>query len=106
MTPFEEELKKAMQRQDPSADFTARVLARVAQTEAKGKFGFWPMWRLGLTTALAALLIMGGGTAYQQHERALKGMEAKRQLLLAMRIAGDKLQQAQERVKESEQVTQ
>ena len=78
----------------------------VAHAEAKNKLGLWPMWRFGLASAVVALLVMGGGTAYQQHERAVRGMEAKRQLLLAMHIAGDKLQQAQERVKESEQVTQ
>jgi hypothetical protein len=33
-------------------------------------------------------------------------MAAKRQLLLAMRIAGTKLQEVQQRVKESEQLEQ
>ena len=105
MTPFEEELKRALQRQEPAADFTVRVLARCAKAEAKHKLGFWPMWRLGLASAIVALLIMSGSTAYQQHEHTVKGLAAKHQLLLAMRIAGTKLQQVQERVKESEQVS-
>jgi anti-sigma-K factor RskA len=109
MTPLDDELKQALRRQEPSADFTARVLARCAEADAQKRAWLsWPNWRLGLaTTAAAALLTLGGGTLYQQHEHEVKGMAAKRQLLLAMRIAGSKLQQVQERVNESEQqVTQ
>jgi hypothetical protein len=67
---------------------------------------FWGAtgWRIGV--AAAALTIAAGGTVYQQHEREVKGMAAKRQLILAMRIAGTKLQEVQQRVKESEQVEQ
>ena len=114
MTPFEEELKQALQRQEPSGDFTARVLARCAAADAKKQsslwHGFWtaPAWRLGVVAA--ALALVAGGTAFEQHEREVKrearGMEAKRQLLLAVRIAGAKLQEVRQRVKESEQIEQ
>jgi len=114
MTPFEEDLKQALKRQEPAGDFTARVLERCAQEDAKKRNGFWhgfwtaPAWRLGAVTA--ALVLVAGGTAYEQHEREVKrearGMEAKRQLILAMRIAGTKLQEVQQRVKESEQIEQ
>ncbi len=110
MTPFEEELKQALRRTEPAGDFTARVLARCAQEDERLERSFWrlawltPAWRAGALAA--ALLVLAGGTAYQQHAHAVKGMAAKRQLLLAMRIAGTKLQQVQERVKESEQLEQ
>jgi len=110
MTPFEEELKQALKRQAPAADFTARVLARCAQEDAKARSGFWhvfwtaPAWRL--SAVAAALLLVAGGTAYQQHEREVRGMAAKRQLILAMRIAGTKLQEVQQRVQESIEVAQ
>jgi hypothetical protein len=107
MTPFEEELKRALQRQEPGADFTQRVLARCASEATPQKqFGFWQTWRFTFATAALALLMLGGGVAYQQHERTVKGMAAKRQLLLAMRIAGNKLQQVQKKLKENEQDTQ
>ena len=109
MTPFEEELRQALHRQEPSSDFTQRVLARCAEDDAaaqRNKLGFWQTWRFGFATAALGLLMLGGGVAYQQHERAVKGMAAKRQLLLAMRITGNKLQQLQEKLKESEQETQ
>lgn len=105
MTPFEEELKRALQRQEPSADFTQRVLARCAEANPQSRPNFWQTWRLTFATA-ALCLFAFGGVAYQQHERTVKGMAAKRQLLLAMHIAGDKLQQVQERLKENEQDTQ
>jgi hypothetical protein len=113
MTPFEEELKRALTRQEPAGDFTARVVARCAQEDAK-RSGFWqsfwaaPTWRVGAVAA--ALVLVAGGTAFEQHEREAKrearGMEAKRQLILAMRIAGTKLQQVRQRVEESEQTEQ
>jgi hypothetical protein len=112
MTPFEEELKQALRREEPGTDFTARVLARCAGADAKTRAGFWrnvwsvPTWRLGVATAAVALLMLVGGTAYQQHEHEVKGLAAKRQLLLAMHIAGTKLQEVQQRVKESKQVAQ
>jgi len=110
MTPFEEELKQALKREDPGADFTARVLARCVREDERRERGFWrmswltPAWRVGAVAA--GLLVLAGGTAVEQHQHQVKGMAAKRQLLLAMRIAGTKLQQVQERVKESEQVEQ
>ena len=106
MTPFEEELRRALKRREPAADFTARVMARAAAEDAKRNSGFWFSWRLGLATAAVAVLTLSGGVVYQQHERSLRGLAAKRQLLIAIRITGTKLQQVQERVKESEQETQ
>ena len=106
MIPFEEELRQALNRREPAADFTARVLARAAAEDAKKNSSFWFSWRLGLATAAVAILTLSGGVVYQQHERSLRGLAAKRQLLIAIRITGTKLQQVQERVKESEQETQ
>ena len=99
MTPFEEELKRALVRREPSADFTQRVLAKVAAVSEPRQAKPW-LWRFAAVAA--AVLAMAGGTVYQQHEHDLRGESAKRKLLLAMRIAGSKLQQAQQRVQEVE----
>lgn len=107
MTPFEEELKKALARREPSDGFTAGVLARVnEQNRAKlaAPGGFLQRlrsWRL--VPVLAGALVITGGIAYQQHERETRGETAKKQLMLAMRIAGSKLQYAQSRVEGVEQ---
>jgi hypothetical protein len=103
MTPFEEALKQALERQEPAADFTARVLARSASEDTKAR-GWFGAWRLGAVAV--ALLIAAGGAAYQQHEREVRGLTAKRKLILAVRIAGSKLQEVQQRVAESAEVEQ
>lgn len=99
MTPFEEELQKALRRLEPAPDFTARVLARCAQGSAAGsktrkRISIW--WRL--LPVAAALLVIAGGTVFEQHEHEVRGLAAKHQLLLAVRIAGSKLHDARQQV--------
>jgi hypothetical protein len=108
MTPFEEQLKQAMARREPSPDFTARVLARAAreqlQATESGRWGWFPRrraWRLA--GAMAALLVMSGSALYQQHDRVVRGKAAKEKLLVAVRIAGLKLRQAHRQVLETEE---
>jgi hypothetical protein len=102
MKQFEDELKRALTRRQPSEDFAARVLAAAAaEPEHKGRTNSWRAWfrvRRGPLWAFArvaaVLLLVAGDAAYQHHARAVKGQHAKRQLLLAIRIAGEELQQA------------
>jgi hypothetical protein len=98
MTPFEEELKRALMRQEPSAGFTERVLAQVPAS--KPLPNRWLSWRLG--AAAVAALLLAGTTAYRQHEHLVQGEAAKRQLLIALRITGSKLQETQQRVNQIE----
>lgn len=98
MTPFEQELQNALARQQPSSGFTERVLAQLPASRP-------PMrktvaWRLAV--AAAAAIFIAGGSAYREYERHLQGETAKRQLLLAVRITGIKLQQVQQRLQQSE----
>ncbi len=81
---LEEELRVALARKEPAADFDARVRRKAAQPRP-------PRW---LAAAAAFLLIVGGGAMYRRHQSE----QAKDQLMLAMRIAGQKLNQVQERV--------
>ena len=108
MTPFEEQLKQAMARREPSPDFTARVLASVKREQLQSAevhrwrwFAGRRSWRLA--GAMAALLIMSGSAFYQRHERALRGEAAKEKLLVAVRIAGVKLRHAHRQVLETEE---
>lgn len=107
MTPFEQDLKKALKRREPSDGFTARVLARASQqdrpkpTPGGGFLQRLRSWRL--IPVLAGALVITGGIAYQQHEREARGEAAKKQLILAMRIAGSKLHDAQLRIEGVEQ---
>jgi hypothetical protein len=107
MTPFEEELRRALARREPRADFTTRVLERVEREDRqKGKHGFLARflaprpWRLA--AAATVLLAAGGSVAYQQHEQAVRGEAAKRKLLMAVRIAGTELQHVHRQLLEVE----
>ena len=100
MTDFEQQLARALERREPSAGFTSRVLAAASrQQPARSR---WSAWRWALVSraapAMAALLVVAGGALYQNHERIERGEAAKRQLLLAVKIAGVKLHDAQQRV--------
>lgn len=111
MTPFEDELKKALARHEPSADFTARVLARAAAQESSGRRGlatfagrpfFYSGFSLRFASLAALVLLLVAGFAYRRHVQIEKGEAAKKQLLVAMHIAGAQLRQAQLRVKRIE----
>jgi hypothetical protein len=96
MNQFEDELKRALARRQPSEDFTARVLAaaRRGQAEQKDRRNdqrAWLRWAFAVVAAL--LLLVSANAVYQHRTRIVKGHEAKRQLLLAMRITGKELQQ-------------
>jgi hypothetical protein len=95
MASFEDELRSAMQRREPSADFTDRVLARVSATPGRRAVQPWQQpWVRWVAGMAAALLLTTGGWEYRHHE----GERAKDQVLLAMRIAGSKLNKAQRKV--------
>lgn len=106
MTPFEEELKRAMQHKEPPEHFAARVLARAAREPKLNAEARFRIWRLA--PAMAALLMMSGAGIYKQHQRAARGEAAKEKLLVAVYIAGSKLHHAQHRIfdVETEEVRQ
>ena len=110
MTPFEEQLKQALARQEPSADFAGRVLAEAALQEKHGEAGRWRAWLHNtwfktplmqarrLAPVMVVFLVMSGVLAYREHQREVQGQAAKQQLLQALRIAGTKLHHAHLRV--------
>lgn len=112
MTYTDEDLKKALRRREAPEDFTEKVLARVATqatAQTSSRRESWlnmlrqPLLRWAAAAAVSAALI-GGGVHYRQlqslkaqRERA-EGEAAKQQLVLALRIAGSKLQLAKAKV--------
>ena len=111
MTYSDQELKNALQRQEAPKGFSDRVLARLAQQGPAAKpRASWlnvftqPFVRWATAAAMCAALI-AGGLYYRQvqikaeRERA-QGEAAKQQLVLALRIAGSKLQLAKAKVNE------
>jgi hypothetical protein len=108
---LEDALRNALRREIAPEGFTANVFARAAQgsTAPQAQRASWlntltqPLVRWAAFAAVSISLLIGG-VRYRnlQLERA-KGEAAKQQLMLALRIAGSKLQLAKEKVHEINQ---
>ncbi|MGC9948504.1 MAG: hypothetical protein ABSF64_19220 [Bryobacteraceae bacterium] len=94
MASLDDELRSALRRREPSPDFTERVMARVASTPARPGRRLPQPWVRWVASMAAALLLTAGGLEYRNYQ----GERAKSQVLLAMRIAGGKLNKAQRKV--------
>ena len=81
---LEEELKKALARENPPRDFGRRV------ARSRTRPSRW------LAPAAAVIVAAGGGIAWREHQ----GRVAKEQVLTAMRITAAQLNRIQTRVRE------
>ena len=98
---LESRLREALHPLSPDEQFTRRVIARVAAQSSAPATRSHRRWRtLGWVSGIAASVIVGVGL--QQHvraERDLKaGQEARRQVLQALALTGQKLHLAYETV--------
>ncbi len=102
MNPLDDELKSALRPSDPPAGFSRRVLARIeAASEERAKQKPWPArvaraFRFSgvrWAAAAAACLLVGIGIVqYRRYQRVkAEGEMARAQVMLALRIASDKL---------------
>ena len=106
MTNVDDEIKQALRRVDPPAGFAERVLQRVTAGGAStARSGGVPvrlvraktMFRWAAAAALA-LTVTGGAWYRAELRRQAQGEEAKRQVLLSLRLASSKLQFVQAKV--------
>jgi hypothetical protein len=104
---FEDELRAALNRREPPAGFAERVLAR-AQSPAAAGLPSWRErwgWRLSpgprrawvAVGVVAAMLLVAFGVRFQ---RQRQGELAKQQVMLALEIAGSKLNYVQKKALE------
>ncbi len=107
MTYTDEDLKTALRRHEAPGGFTERVLARVANNpvaQPKLLRGSWlsiftpPILQWASVGVTAAALIAGGIHYRNMQREHARGEAAKQQLMLALRIAGNKLQLAKAKV--------
>jgi len=90
---LENELKKALGREDPGEEFTRALLGRVATTRSRLK-------RRRLLAIAASLALVTGASfrlAEYRKERA-EAQWANAQLRMALRITGEKLELARQKV--------
>jgi hypothetical protein len=105
---FEQQLREGLRPVDPDEGFEQRVMARIAResVQPRRKMHRWAPLALAATAAFVAIL----GT-YQWQERQEQrlevrrqerqeeqGLEARRQLLEALRVTGEKLDVAYQAV--------
>jgi hypothetical protein len=102
---LEDALKHALGREDPPEDFFRQVMTRAtAQNTARRRqrdswltFFAQPFVRWAALAAVAAAMIFGFHIYTVRRERA-QGEAAKQRLMLALRVAGSKLQLAKARI--------
>jgi len=95
---LETELKNALRRVPAPEGFANRVLERVRNAERHPARSPW--WRAVAATFLLAA-ILGGWGAHEMIERRQEreGQRAREQVLLALRITGEKVAHAQRGVR-------
>lgn len=99
---FEEALRGALRRGPAPAGFAAKVLAKAegesgrARAAGRPRTGR-PFVALALAAAVVAAIVPAVVTDYQRRE-AERGVKAKQELLTALAITRDQLQQARTKV--------
>jgi hypothetical protein len=105
---LDDALGTALRRQKAPEGFADTVLARIAQPDSTPeqrhrdswlRFLTQPLVRWAALAAVAASMVLGVHVHQVRRERA-EGEAAKQRLMLALRIAGSKLQLAKSKVNE------
>jgi type VI protein secretion system component VasF len=92
---FDKQLREALRAVDPDAGFAERVAGRIARHRRRLAL---PRW---VPQALAASLLVGALGIYGWHaQRERQGLEARQQLLEALRLTGEKLDLAYKGVRD------
>ena len=89
---LDDELRKALRPLDPEEGFADRVMARIEATPvAQSRRGLPQRFR-GWPVALAASAVLGAVLIHVwQVDRERRGLEARRQLIEALQVTGEKL---------------
>jgi len=101
---LENELRHALRLEAPPPGFAERVFERVARERTRSAERGWKNWRRFFATpalrwvaAGALCLVAVGAYEVREREQRLAGEEAKRKVMLALRITSAKMQHAENR---------
>ena len=89
------ELRRALRPVEPPQGFTERVMARLAPTQRRRVRSRW-----SIPIGLAAAALLGVGIYVGIERQQLAGLEARRQVIEALRLTDQKLDIAYQTVKE------
>jgi negative regulator of sigma E activity len=93
---FEQQLRDALRPVDPEEGFDQRVMARIANESARPRAK--ARWAMPIAIAASLAFVAVLGTYQWQERREQQGLEARRQLLEALRLTGEKLDVAYQAV--------
>jgi len=98
---LEDDLKRVLSRESPAPGFASRVMLRIERDAVpKRRRAFVRQHWRAVAASLALTALLGGGVAYEEQQRRIReGEEAKEQVLVALRIAGEKVRYAQNEVR-------
>jgi hypothetical protein len=95
---LDDELRRALRPVAPREGFTDRVMARLAAAQPpKARV----RWRIPAAFAAAVLLGLGIYARVEQQRQNIAGLEARRQVIEALRLTDQKLDLAYQTVKEA-----
>ncbi len=93
---FEQQLREALRPVEPEEGFEQRVMAGIARegSRRRAKVTRWVSVALAASAAFAAII----GAQQWQERREQEGLEARRQLIEALQLTGEKLDVAYQAV--------
>ena len=92
---LDHDLKRALRRESPPDGFSSRVLQRIERENAPRPRRWWR----AVAASLTLTAVLGAWGAKTVHERR-EGERARDQVLLALKIAGEKVRYAQQEVRD------
>ena len=94
---LEDDLRRTLRRESPAPGFASRVLQRIERDDAPRRRNTWR----NIAASLTLTALLGGWAAHTvQERRRAEGEYAREQVLLAMRIAGEKVRYVQHEVRD------
>lgn len=97
---FDSDLRDQLRARPAPLGFADRVMARVAVTDRASRPARFPLgrplWRWAAVAALLAVTLLGG--VEHDRQQRIAGEQARKQVLLALRITGSTLRQVQQKV--------
>jgi len=96
MRDFEDQLRGALERKEPSAGFAARVVASATRPPKSARW--WNRWQAFGAAGIAASLFAGALSLDLDRRERQEGEAARAQLVQAMEITSNQLQRIQKKV--------
>lgn len=93
---FDHQLRNALERTQPSADFAGRVIRAAGKATRRNVWAAWKRW-IAVPIA-ASILVLAVGIEQQRRQR-IQGEAAKAQLIQAFEITSGKLGRIQKKVR-------